>query len=342
MVFKQLSETIDLVEMKRIGALSTEAKSNKRKRDLELEKIISGIDERILLLIGPCSAHDEEAVLEYTKRLAKLQNEVVDKIFMVPRVYTNKPRTNGDGYKGMLHQPDLTSGSNLLNGISAVRKLHSRVITETGLTTADEMLYPENLDLVDGLISYIAIGARSVEDQQHRFVASGIDVPTGLKNPTSGNLTIMFNALYAAQQKQEFLFNSQHVESSSNSLAHVILRGSLNEYGDNRPNYYYEDLLKTISMYEGNDFKNPFIVIDTNHDNSGKKYLEQMRIVKQTLINRHWNKKVARFVRGFMIESFLVDGRQDPDGKMFGQSITDPCLGWEKTEELVNYIYENV
>ncbi|MDR3156411.1 MAG: 3-deoxy-7-phosphoheptulonate synthase [Lactobacillales bacterium] len=342
MVFKQLSETIDLVEIKKIGALSTEAKSNKKKRDLELEKIISGIDERILLLIGPCSAHDEEAVLEYTKRLAKLQDEVADKVFMVPRVYTNKPRTNGDGYKGMLHQPDLTSGSNLLNGISAIRKLHSRVITETGLTTADEMLYPENLDLVDDLVSYIAIGARSVEDQQHRFVASGIDVPTGLKNPTSGNLTIMFNALYAAQQKQEFLFNSQHVESSSNPLAHVILRGSLNEYGDNRPNYYYEDLLKTISMYEGNDFKNPFIVVDTNHDNSGKKYLEQMRIVKQTLTNRHWSEKVARFVRGFMIESFLVDGRQNSDGKVFGQSITDPCLGWEKTEELVNYIYENV
>jgi 3-deoxy-7-phosphoheptulonate synthase len=204
------------------------------------------------------------------------------------------------------------------------------------------MLYPENLGIVDDLVSYIAVGARSVEDQQHRFVASGIDQPTGLKNPTSGNLNIMFNALYAAQQKQEFLFNGQHIKSSSNPLAHVILRGSLNEYGDNRPNYYYEDLLKTISMYEEGSFKNPMIVIDTNHDNSGKQYLEQMRIVKQTMINRHWNQKVSQFVRGFLIESFLEDGCQEPDGEVFGKSITDPCLGWERTEELVNYIYENI
>ncbi|MDR0614399.1 MAG: 3-deoxy-7-phosphoheptulonate synthase [Lactobacillales bacterium] len=342
MAFKQLSETIDLVEVKQMNVLAKEAKALKDKRDKELENIIKGVDQRFLLLIGPCSAHDEEAVMEYVHRLAKLQKKVADKIFMVPRVYTNKPRTNGDGYKGLLHQPDLTSGSNLLNGILAVRKLHNRVITKTGLTTADEMLYSENLGIVDDLVSYIAVGARSVEDQQHRFVASGIDQPTGLKNPTNGNLNIMFNALYAAQQKQEFLFNGQHVKSSSNPLAHVILRGSLNEYGDNRPNYYYEDLLKTISMYEEGKFKNPMIVIDTNHDNSGKQYLEQVRIVKQTLINRHWNEKVAQFVRGFMIESFLEDGRQDSDGKIFGKSITDPCLGWEKTEKLVNYIYENI
>jgi 3-deoxy-7-phosphoheptulonate synthase len=342
MAFKQLSETIDLVEVKQVSVLAKEAKALKDRRDQELENILKGVDQRFLLLIGPCSAHDEEAVMEYAHRLAKLQKKVIDKIFMVPRVYTNKPRTNGDGYKGLLHQPDLTSGSNLLNGILAVRKLHNRVITETGLTTADEMLYPENLGIVDDLVSYIAVGARSVEDQQHRFVASGIDQPTGLKNPTNGNLNIMFNALYAAQQRQEFLFNAQHVESSSNPLAHVILRGLLNEYGDNRPNYYYEDLLKTISMYEKGNFKNPMIVIDTNHDNSGKQYLEQVRIVKQTLINRHWNEKVAQFVRGFMIESFLEDGRQDSDGKIFGKSITDPCLGWEKTEKLVNYIYENI
>ncbi|MDR1473606.1 MAG: 3-deoxy-7-phosphoheptulonate synthase [Lactobacillales bacterium] len=342
MAFKQLSEMVDLVEVKQVSVLAKEAKALKDKRDQELENIIKGVDRRFLLLIGPCSAHDEEAVIEYAHRLARLQKKVADKIFMVPRVYTNKPRTNGDGYKGLLHQPDLTSGSNLLNGILAVRKLHNRVITETGLTTADEMLYPENLGIVDDLVSYIAVGARSVEDQQHRFVASGIDQPTGLKNPTNGNLNIMFNALYAAQQKQEFLFNAQHVESSSNPLAHVILRGLLNEYGDNRPNYYYEDLLKTISMYEEGNFKNPMIVIDTNHDNSGKQYLEQVRIVKQTLINRHWNEKVAQFVRGFMIESFLEDGRQDSEGKIFGKSITDPCLGWEKTEKLVNYIYENI
>jgi len=343
MSFKQLSPTINLKEIQQEKPLSAASLADKEKRDQELEAVITETDsKRLLLLIGPCSAHDEEAVMEYVRRLAELQKKVADKIFMVPRVYTNKPRTNGDGYKGLLHQPDLSEKSNLLNGILAVRHLHKRVITETGLTTADEMLYPENLGIVSDLVSYVAIGARSVEDQQHRFVASGIDSPTGLKNPTSGNLNIMFNALYAAQQKQEFLFNGQHVESTSNPLAHVILRGSLNEYGVNRPNYYYEDLLTTIGMYEEGNFKNPLVVIDTNHDNSGKQYLEQMRIVKQTLINRKWNEKVAKLVRGFMIESFLVDGRQDPDGKVFGQSITDPCLGWEKTEILVNYIYENM
>ncbi|MDR1521394.1 MAG: 3-deoxy-7-phosphoheptulonate synthase [Streptococcaceae bacterium] len=341
-MFKQLSKIIDLTEIKQASILSKKVKALKKKRDQQLENIIKGVDKRMLLLVGPCSAHDEEAVMEYVKRLAKLQEKVVDKVFVIPRIYTNKPRSNGSGYKGLLHQPDLSFGSNFLNGILAVRRLHKQVITKTGLTTADEMLYPENLAIVDDLASYIVIGARSVENQQHRFVASGIDQPTGFKNPTSGNLTIMFNALYAAQQKQEFLFNAQHVKSSSNPLAHVILRGSLNEYGENRPNYYYEDLLKAISMYEKGNLKNPMIVIDTNHDNSGKQYLEQIRIVKQTLLNRHWKKKVAQFVRGFMIESFLEDGNQDFDGKVFGQSITDPCLGWDKTERLVNYIYENM
>ncbi|MDR0921192.1 MAG: 3-deoxy-7-phosphoheptulonate synthase [Lactobacillales bacterium] len=341
MSFKEISKTIDITKVKEIGKLDAETQKKKEARDKELEAIMTGADNRILLIIGPCSAHDEEAVMEYCRRLAKLQEKVEDKIFMVPRVYTNKPRTNGDGYKGLLHHPDPEGESNLLNGIVAVRELHHRVITETGLTTADEMLYPENLEIVDDLVSYIAVGARSVEDQQHRFVASGIDQPTGMKNPTSGNLTVMFNALYAAQQKQEFLFNGKEVESSSNPLAHVILRGALNEYGENIPNYYYENLLKTIKMYEEGDFKNPFIVVDTNHDNSGKQYLEQCRIVKQTLINRNWNEKVKQYVRGFMIESYLVDGRQEADGKVFGQSITDPCLGWEKTIQLVEHIYEN-
>ena len=257
---------------------------------------------------------------------------------MVMRVYTAKPRTNGDGYKGLVHQPDTSKAPSLINGLQAVRHLHYRVITETGLTTADEMLYPSNLVMVDDLVSYHAVGARSVEDQEHRFVASGIDAPVGMKNPTSGNLAVMFNAIYAAQNKQTFLYHGQEVETSGNPLAHVILRGGLNEYGDNKPNFYYETLLESIEGYEEMGLENPFIIIDTNHDNSGKEYLEQIRIVRQSLLNREWNEKIKKTVRGFMIESYLEDGRQNQP-EIFGCSITDPCLGWEKTEALIEEIY---
>ncbi|MBO0469186.1 3-deoxy-7-phosphoheptulonate synthase [Enterococcus sp. DIV0242_7C1] len=341
MSFKALSKTIDFDQVKSLSTLTKEQAEKKALRDHELKEIIEGKSQKILLLIGPCSAHDEEAVMEYVTRLAKLQERVQDKVFMVPRVYTNKPRTNGDGYKGLLHQQNPEGESNLIKGIAAVRSLHNRVISETGLTTADEMLYPENLEFVQDLVSYIAVGARSVEDQQHRFVASGIDQPTGMKNPTSGNLNVLFNSLYAAQQKQEFIFNGLEVESSSNPLAHVVLRGGLNEYGKNIPNYHYEDLLKVVELYKSGGYKNPFIVIDTNHDNSGKQYKEQIRIVKETLINRSWNNDMKEWVRGFMIESFLESGRQEANGKVFGQSITDPCLGWDETERLVEYIAEN-
>ncbi len=250
MVFKAVSEKIDFDAVKESTTLTGEALAKKQARDKELEAIIKGEDDRTLLVIGPCSSDNEDAVLDYAHRLAKLQEEVKDKVFMVMRVYTAKPRTNGDGYKGLVHQPDAEGKPNLINGIKAVRNLHYRVITETGITTADEMLYPENLPLVDDLVSYIAIGARSVEDQQHRFVASGIDVPTGMKNPTSGNLNVMFNGIYAAQNKQNFLFNGEEVETSGNPLAHVILRGSTNEYGKNVPNFYYDDVLETIEHYE--------------------------------------------------------------------------------------------
>lgn len=337
-MFKAISKKINAESVKSLAKLSEAEAGQKKARDLELEKIITGEDQRILLIIGPCSAHEEEAVMEYVHRLAKLQAEVADKVFMVPRIYTNKPRTNGDGYKGLLHQQNPNGESNLIRGIVSVRKLHKRVLTETGLTTADEMLYPENLEFVEDLVSYIAVGARSVEDQQHRFVASGINQPTGMKNPTSGNLTVLFNSLYAAQQKQEFIYNGAEVESSSNPLAHVVLRGGLNEVGKNIPNYHYEDLIEVTNRYEAGNFKNPFVVVDTNHDNSGKQYFEQIRIVKETLENRKYNQKIKKMVRGFMIESFIEDGRQEPDGTVFGQSITDPCLGWEKTEELVRYI----
>lgn len=343
MSFKALSQPINFEQVKSLSKLTEEHAKVKAARDKELQAIMEGKDERILLLIGPCSAHEESSVMEYVTRLAKIQEEVKDKIFMVPRIYTNKPRTNGDGYKGLLHHQNPEEGetSNLIQGIGAVRRLHNKVISETGLTTADEMLYPENLEFVEDLVSYVAVGARSVEDQQHRFVASGIDQPTGLKNPTSGNLNVLFHSLHAAQQQQEFIYNGMEVQSSSNPLAHVVLRGGLNEYGENIPNYHYEDLLKVVNLYKAGKYQNPFIVVDTNHDNSGKQYQEQIRIVKETLINRTWNEDMKNWVRGFMIESFLEDGRQNADGKVFGQSITDPCLGWQATEELIHYIAEN-
>ena len=338
MSFKSLSPKIDVNEVRSVSKLSQEALAKKEQRDRELEAIIKGEDDRLLLVIGPCSSDNEEAVLEYAKRLAKLQEEVKDRVVMVMRVYTAKPRTNGDGYKGLMHQPDTDAAPSLINGIKAVRNLHYRVITETGMTTADEMLYPENWPLVEDLVSYVAIGARSVEDQQHRFVASGFDVPTGMKNPTSGNLKVMYNGIYAAQNKQTFLYNNEEVETSGNPVAHAILRGALDENGKNIPNYYYDNLLEAIDLYEKQGLENPFIVIDTNHDNSGKQYLEQIRIVRQTLINRDWNDTIRRYVRGFMIESYLEDGRQDQP-EVFGKSITDPCLGWDNTEALVREIY---
>ena len=299
MAFIEKGQEIDIEAIKAETQLSAEALQHKESRDQELADILSGKDDRILLVIGPCSSDNEEAVLEYARRLADLQKKVADKIFMVMRVYTAKPRTNGDGYKGLVHQPDTSKAPSLINGLQAVRQLHYRVITETGLTTADEMLYPSNLVLVDDLVSYHAVGARSVEDQEHRFVASGIDAPVGMKNPTSGNLSVMFNAIYAAQNKQTFLYHGQEVETSG---------------------------------------ENPFIMIDTNHDNSGKQYMEQVRIVRQALLNRDWNEKIKKTVRGFMIESYLADGRQNQP-EIFGCSITDPCLGWENTVALVEEIY---
>ena len=327
MAFIEKGQEIDIEAIKAETQLSAEALQHKESRDQELADILSGKDDRILLVIGPCSSDNEEAVLEYARRLADLQKKVADKIFMVMRVYTAKPRTNGDGYKGLVHQPDTSKAPSLINGLQAVRQLHYRVITETGLTTADEMLYPSNLVLVDDLVSYHAVGARSVEDQEHRFVASGIDAPVGMKNPTSGNLSVMFNAIYAAQNKQTFLYHGQEVETSGNPLAHVILRGAMNEYGENEPNFYYETLLNAIGRYESMGL-----------DNSGKQYMEQVRIVRQALLNRDWNEKIKKTVRGFMIESYLADGRQNQP-EIFGCSITDPCLGWENTVALVEEIY---
>ena len=337
----QRSTSIDIAQVKELSKLEGEFLASKQERDEELKRVIRGEDQRLLLVIGPCSSDNEEAVLEYARRLSKLQEEVKDKIFMVMRVYTAKPRTNGEGYKGLVHQPDTSKLPDLINGIAAVRNLHYRVITETGLTTADEMLYSANFPLVEDLVSYHAIGARSVEDQEHRFVASGIDMPTGMKNPTSGNLTVMFNAIYAAQNQQNFIYRDAEVDTDGNPLAHAILRGASTEQGINEPNYYYDILIKTIKQYERFGLANPFIVIDTNHDNSGKNYLEQIRIVRQTLINRAWNEDIRKYVSGFMIESYLEDGRQD-NPEVFGKSITDPCLGWDKTEELIREIHQTI
>ncbi|HEY0222776.1 MAG TPA: 3-deoxy-7-phosphoheptulonate synthase [Lactovum miscens] len=341
MSFKKVGQKINVDELKRLGKLNREQIEVKAKRDKELFDIITGQDQRLLLIIGPCSSDNEEAVLEYAKRLSKLQTEVVDKIFMVMRVYTAKPRTNGDGYKGIIHQADPNAKQNLINGIKAVRELHYKVIAETGLTTADEMLYVENLNLVDDLVSYIAVGARSVENQVHRFVSSGIDTPVGMKNPTSGNLNVMFNAIHAAQKPQTFLYDHEEVHTTGNPLAHAILRGGVDEFGINHPNFYTENLLSAIESYKKLGLEYPFILVDTNHDNSGKQYLEQIRIVRQTLLNRKWNEDIKNFVRGFMIESYLEDGKQD-EPVVFGKSITDPCLGWEKSEELVREIADSL
>ena len=341
MTFTTRGPIVDVEQVRTLSQLDEKALATKQVRDQELAAILRGEDKRILLVIGPCSSDNEEAVIEYAKRLAALQEEVKKHVFIVMRVYTAKPRTNGDGYKGLIHQPDAAGAPDLMAGIKAVRHLHYRVITETGLTTADEMLYPENVSLVDDLVSYMAVGARSVENQQHRFVASGLSTPAGMKNPTSGNLAVMFNAIYAAQNKQTFLYRSQEVETSGNPLAHAILRGAIHANGKNEPNYHYEHLLEAIATYEKLGLSNPFIMVDTNHDNSGKQYLEQVRIVRETLLNRDWNEKIEQSVRGFMIESYLEDGRQDQP-EVFGKSITDPCLGWDKTEQLIREIYSHL
>lgn len=341
MSFTFLNQLPSPAEIKRDFPLSEELKQLKKERDAMISDVITGKDDRFLVIIGPCSADREDAVCDYVSRLTKIQENVADRLIIIPRVYTNKPRTTGEGYKGIASQPDPEKAPDMIEGLIAMRKMHIRAIKESGLTCADEMLYPENWGYVEDLLSYVAIGARSVEDQQHRFVASGIDVPTGMKNPTSGNLNVMFNGIYAAQNKQNFLFNGEEVETPGNPLAHVILRGSTNEYGKNVPNFYYDDVLETIEHYEQMGLENPFIVIDTNHDNSGKRYLEQIRIVRQTLINRDWNEKINKVARGFMIESYLEDGRQDaPD--VYGKSITDPCLGWDKTEELIREIHDTL
>lgn len=329
-------------EIKRQFPLSDKVKEIKSARDIELRKIFTGEDDRFLLIIGPCSADNPDSVLDYVHRLKGVQDKVGDRILIVPRVYTNKPRTTGAGYKGMLHQPDPEKKPDLLAGIIAIRSMHTRVIEETGLTSADEMLYPENYRYLDDILSYVAIGARSVEDQQHRMTVSGMDVPAGMKNPTSGDLSVMFNSIQAAQSSHNFLYRGWDVTTDGNELAHVVLRGAVNKHGNCIPNYHYEDLMFLLSMYESRDLKNPAVIVDTNHSNSDKKFREQIRISKEVLNSRKHSEQLHSLVKGLMIESYIVEGSQKigAEPHVYGQSITDPCLGWEDTEKLIYEIYE--
>ncbi len=315
--------------------LSREDRRRKAENDEKISEIFTGKSSRFLLIIGPCSADRADAVVDYCRKLVEVQEKVKDKILIVPRVYTNKPRTTGDGYKGMLHQPDPTGEPNMLKGLIATRRLHIQVLEETGLSTADEMLYPGNQRYLSDVLSYVAVGARSVENQQHRLTASGQDIPVGMKNPTSGDLSVMMNSITAAQHPHTFLYENWEASSKGNPMAHAILRGYVNRHGQSSPNYHYEDLVAVSELYAETELKNPAIVVDTNHANSGKKFYEQPRIAKEVLHSMRHNRDVARIVKGLMIESYLEDGKQGPGECTYGKSITDPCLGWEKTERLI-------
>ena len=322
-------------EIKRDYPLPPAAAEVKARRDREIAEVFTGESDRFLLIIGPCSADYEESVMDYVNRLAKVQERVKDKILIIPRIYTNKPRTTGDGYKGMVHQPDPNGKPDMLAGLLAIRNLHARVVTETGLTSADEMLYPENYQYLSDLLSYVAIGARSVEDQQHRLTSSGIHVPVGMKNPSCGDLSVMLNSIMAAQHAHTFIYQGWEVSTSGNPLAHAVLRGSIDNDGKCIPNYHYEDLYKLYEAYAAKGLENIACVVDTNHYNSNKKYAEQVRIAKEVLHSRRHSAEIRRMVKGLMIESYLEDGNQKIGEGCYGKSITDPCLGWEKSEKLI-------
>ena len=307
----------------------------KAERDASIKGIFDGNIDKFILIIGPCSADHSEPVLEYISRLRRIQEQVEDKIFIIPRIYTNKPRTTGQGYKGMLHQPDPEAKPDMYKGIIAIRELHLAALRDYGFSCADEMLYPENYRYLSDLLSYVAVGARSVENQQHRLTASGIEVPVGMKNPTGGDLTVMMNSIVAAQAGHTFLYRGWEVTSEGNPYAHAILRGYVDFAGRSTSNYHYEDLLRVEELYQKSNLTNPSIIVDTNHNNSGKKYLEQIRIAKDIVHSRNQNADIKRLVKGLMIESYLEDGTQGVGEHTFGKSITDPCLGWEKTERLI-------
>lgn len=320
--------------------LSGELKEIKKRRDREIRDIFTGKSNKLVIVVGPCSAHDEDAVCDYIARLAKVQDAVKDRLLLIPRIYTNKPRTTGIGYKGMAHQPDLEKEPNIVEGIRAIRRMHIRALRESHMPAADEMLYPENFPYLEDVLSYVAIGARSVENQKHRLTASGFDVPAGMKNPTSGDLEVMLNSVQAAQAPHVFSYNGWEVKTIGNPLAHCVLRGAVNRYGQSIPNYHYEDLIRFADMYCKRGLANPAVILDTNHANSDKKYAEQPRIALDVMRSRQHSEKIKVLVKGFMIESFIEEGAQKPADGVYGKSITDPCLGWKDTESLLKDLAE--
>lgn len=335
---KQLPSPADFIKE---YPLTDDLKQIKKQRDSEIADVITGKSDKFLVIIGPCSADNEDSVCDYVSRLARINEQVKDKLILIPRIYTNKPRTTGEGYKGIASQPDPEKEPDLMQGLIAVRSMHIRAMKETGLTAADEMLYPENYTYLSDILSYVAIGARSVEDQQHRLTVSGFDVPAGMKNPTSGDLTVMLNSVYAAQQAHTFTYRGWEVSTTGNPLAHTVLRGSVNAYGRNFPNYHYEDLSRLIELYNERNLVNPAAIIDSNHNNSGKKYAQQVRIVKEVLHSRKLNPDIHTLVKGVMVESYIEEGCQKIGDGVYGKSITDPCLGWPDTERLIYHIADN-
>ena len=323
------------METKEMYPLTVGVAETVEKKTAELKAIFAGKSDKIVLIIGPCSADREDSVIDYVSRLAPIQERVKDRIMIIPRIYTNKPRTTGDGYKGLVHQPDPDSGSDLFKGIIATRELHIRAVSETGLICADEMLYPENHKYLDDLLGYVAVGARSVEDQQHRLTASAIDCPVGMKNPTSGDLTVMMNAIMAAQHQHDFIYRGWEGHSGGNPYAHAILRGYVNRQGVTHPNYHYDTLLYLADLYDKWDLQNPALVVDCNHSNSGKNPFEQPRILEEVLHSCRYNPRLKKLVKGFMVESYIEDGNQPVGGGVYGKSITDACLGWEKSERMI-------
>lgn len=331
-----ISQVPSAEEIKELFPMRAELVQIKKERDAAIAKVFTGESDKFIAIIGPCSADNEEAVLDYISRLAKVQEKIKDKIIIIPRIYTNKPRTNGSGYKGMLHQPNPEEKPNFIEGLKAIRKMHIDAIAQTGLTAADEMLYSDNWEYLEDILSYVAIGARSVENQSHRLTASGIDVPVGMKNPTSGDFSVMMNSCIAGQSKHTFMASGWEVKSDGNPLTHCILRGSLSRHGSSVPNYHYEDLIRLHEAYEKfTTLKNPAVIVDANHNNSGKQWAEQPRIVKEILHSMRHSAEVAKLVKGVMVESYIEDGNQAIGAGCYGKSITDPCLGWEKSEKLL-------
>ena len=320
--------------------LSEELAAIKKARDEEIRKVFTGESDKFLVIIGPCSADNEDSVCDYVSRLTSIQEDVKDKLIIIPRVYTNKPRTTGEGYKGIASQPDPEKAPDMVEGLIAMRKMHIRAIEESGLTCADEMLYPENWGYVEDLLSYVAIGARSVEDQQHRLTVSGFDVASGMKNPTSGDFSVMLNSVYAAQHPHHFVYRGYEVETTGNPLTHVVLRGAVSKHGNSTQNYHYEDLIRLCDMYAKMDLVNPAAIIDANHSNSGKQFKEQIRIVKEVMHNRQLSQDIHNMVKGVMIESYIEEGSQKIHDHIYGKSITDPCLGWEDSKKLIYDIAE--